>query len=218
MKTDFKHSKLNDQQVIDRVIAGDTSLYEIIIRRYNPYLYKVGRSYNYNHQDTEDLMQDTFVDAYKNLRKFEGRSQFKTWIIRIMLNNCYRKANRSRYKNEIPSEIYENAKPMYERTPNKTDELVHNHELKQVIEEALMQIPEDYRMVFALREINALSTAETADLLNISKTNVKVRLNRAKHKLKEQIVKKHKPQELFEFNLIYCDAIVENVMNRINAL
>src|SRR5699024_9580273 len=183
------------------------------------YLYKVGRSYNYNHQDTEDLMQDTFVDAFKNLSKFKGRSQFKTWIIRIMLNNCYRKKQKSSFKNEIASTIYDNSTPMFTAPSNQnTAKEVHSHELKHIIEKALSSIPHDYRMVFSLREMNGLSTAETAELMDISKSNVKVRLNRAKAKLRAQIEKSYHPRELYDFNLIYCDGIVENVMNRINLL
>ncbi len=83
--------KYTEVEIIERILKGEKALYEIIVRRFNPYLYKVGRSYNYHHEDTLDLMQDTFVDAYKNLQNFEGRSNFKTWIVRIMLNNCYRK-------------------------------------------------------------------------------------------------------------------------------
>lgn len=74
---------LTDVEVIERILKGEKALYELIIRRYNPYLYKIGRSYNYSHEDTQDLMQDTYIDAYKNLYKFEGRSGFKTWIMRI---------------------------------------------------------------------------------------------------------------------------------------
>lgn len=215
---ELKNINLKDLEVIRRVIEGEKALYEIIIRRYNPYLYKVGRSYNFNHEDTQDLMQDTFVDAYKSLNKFEGRSQFKTWLIRIMLNNCYRKKNKSSFKNEIPSEIYDNSEPMFERTNNNTNKEVCRSELRHIIENALVEIPEEYRMVFSLREINELSTAQTADLLDISESNVKVRLNRAKAKLKMQIEKSYAPKELFDFHLIYCDAIVQNVMNKINNL
>lgn len=211
-------SKLTDEAIIRRVANGELSLYEIIIRRYNPYLYKVGRSYNYNHEDTEDLMQDTFVDAFKGLKKFEGRAAFKTWLIRIMLNNCYHKKEKSSFKNEIPSEIYENSQPMFERSDNRTDKETHQHELQGILENALGEIPEKYRLVFSLRSINNFSTQETAELLNISPTNVKVRLNRAKTKLRNQIEKSYRPQELFDFNLIYCDGIVENVMKRIKNL
>lgn len=80
----------SDIEVIQKIITGETELFEIIIRRYNPFLYKTGRSYNYNHEDTQDLMQDTFIDAFTGLSKFENRSSFKTWIIKIMLNNCYK--------------------------------------------------------------------------------------------------------------------------------
>ena len=86
--------KFTEAEIIRRILDGEKAMYEIIVRRFNPYLYKIGRSYNYNHEDTQDLMQDTFVDAYKNLLQFEGRSNFKTWIIRIMMNNCYRKGKK----------------------------------------------------------------------------------------------------------------------------
>src|SRR5699024_10030554 len=106
---ELEKEKLSEEEVIQRVVAGEKLLYEIIIRRYNPYLYKVGRSYNYNHEDTEDLMQDTFVMAYQNLANFEGRSLFKTWLIRIMLNNCYHRQRKMSYKNEFSAEIRENS-------------------------------------------------------------------------------------------------------------
>ena len=96
--------KYTETEIIGRILKGEKALYEIIVRRFNPYLYKIGRSYNFNHEDTEDLMQDSFVDAYKNLSQFEGRSGFKTWIIRIMLNNCFRKKEKSSFKNEIMKE------------------------------------------------------------------------------------------------------------------
>lgn len=83
--------KYTEQELIERILNGEKKLYEIIVRRYNPYLYKVGRSYNYNHDDTQDIMQDTYIDTYKSLQQFEGRSNFKTWIIRIMMNNCYKR-------------------------------------------------------------------------------------------------------------------------------
>ncbi|HNU60273.1 MAG TPA: RNA polymerase subunit sigma-24, partial [Aquaticitalea sp.] len=66
--------QLTEAELINRILNGDKPLYEIIVRRFNSYLYKVGRSYNYNHEDTQDLMQDTYVDAFKNLSQFERRS------------------------------------------------------------------------------------------------------------------------------------------------
>lgn len=208
---------LSDEEILNRVIAGEKFYYEGIIRKYNPYLYKVGRSYNYSHEDTQDLMQDTFVDAYKNLSSFKKKSSFKTWIVRIMLNNCYHKSRKFSFIKETNQDLDDNAKPMFNQSENNTDRIIHQHELKHVIEDALSRIPEKYRMVFSLREINGFNVAETAQLLHITKGNVKVRLNRSKTMLRDEIGRNYTPEELFDFNLIYCDAIVENVMERINA-
>ncbi|HTO15008.1 MAG TPA: sigma-70 family RNA polymerase sigma factor [Edaphocola sp.] len=210
--------QLTEQEIISRIINGEQSLFELIVRRFNPYLYKIGRSYDYNHDDTQDLMQDTFVDAYKSLAKFEGRSSFKTWISRIMLNHCYKKRNKSSFKNEIMKEINENSKPLFHQSNQETSTIVQNNELGNIIEKALMQIPEKYRMVFAIREINNMSVAETAELLNITESNVKVRLNRAKTMLQEIITESYAAEELYEFHARYCDKMVNRVMNIINTL
>ncbi len=210
--------KFTETEIIGRILNGEKALYEIIVRRFNPYLYKVGRSYNYNHEDTQDLMQETFIDAYKNLLQFEGRAAFKTWIIRIMMNNCYRKKGKSSFKNEIMQDVNDNAKPMFTNANNDTEKIIQNRELRHIIEDALGKIPFDYRMAFSLREINGLNVSEMANLLSISEANVKVRLNRAKTMLRREIEKAYSASELFEFNLIYCDSIVENVMKKINEL
>ena len=210
--------KYTEVEIIERILKGEKALYEIIVRRFNPYLYKVGRSYNYHHEDTLDLMQDTFVDAYKNLQNFEGRSNFKTWIVRIMLNNCYRKREKASFKNEIMEEAKEQATPMFAYTQGDTEKTIQNRELGHVIEIALNKIPLDYRMVFSLREINGMNIEETAQALSITEANVKVRLNRAKAMLRGEIEKIYSANEVFEFNLIYCNAVVENVMKKINEL
>lgn len=204
--------KLLIPEIIERILKGEKSLYEIIVRRYNSFLYKVGRSYNYNHDDTQDLMQDTYIDAYKNLAQFEGRADFKTWIIRIMLNNCYRKREKSSFKNEIMEDTSEQSTPAFTQKNNDIEKIYQNRELGRVIENALGKIPLDYRLVFTMRNINGMNVAETAEVLNISEANVKVRLNRAKAMLKNQIEKTYSPDEIFEFNLVYCDAMVDRVM------
>ncbi|UKJ08323.1 sigma-70 family RNA polymerase sigma factor [Solitalea lacus] len=210
--------RFTEAELVERITNGEKSLYEVIVRRFNPYLYKIGRSYNYNHEDTQDLMQETFIDAYKNLLQFEGRSDFKTWIIRIMLNNCYRKRKKLSLKNEVTQDTDDNSTPMFTSSNNDTDKIVQNRELGHIIENALGKIPFDYRIVFSLREINGLNVSETAGLLNISESNVKVRLNRSKAMLRAEIEKTYTAHELFEFNLIYCDAMVKNVLNKINEL
>lgn len=207
-----------DMEVIGRILKGEKALYEIIVRRYNSPLYKVGRSYNYNHDDTQDLMQETYIDAYRSLSQYAGRSAFKTWIIRIMMNNCYRRKQKFSFKNEVMQEANEHSIPMFTDVHSGTDKMVHNRELAIMIEKALEKIPFDYRIVFSLREVNGLNVSETANLLNISESNVKVRLSRAKVMLREEMEKKYTAAELFEFNLMYCDAMVGRVMNIIRYL
>jgi RNA polymerase sigma factor (sigma-70 family) len=203
-----------DDEIIRRVCEGETPLYEILIRRYNPYLYRTGRSYNYNHQDTEDLMQETYIAAYYSLSKFEGRSSFKTWLIRIMLNHCYRKQQKFSYQKEIVMEnnINDNITILLFTRPEDTSKKVLTKELGHMLENALKQIPEDYRLVFTLRELNGLTVAETAEVLSITENNVKVRMNRAKALLRFEVEKIYTPDDIFEFNLVYCNSIVNRVM------
>ena len=212
---EFEH--YSDAEIIGKILEGESKLYELLIRRNNPFLYKIGRSYNYTHHDTEDLMQETYINAFYSLPKFEGKSSFKTWVTRIMLNNCYQKNKRSSYKNENPvHEItLEKNNPMFQNQAS-TEKTILNKELGHVLENALNKIPEDYRVVFTLRELNGLNVAETSEVTNITETNVKARLSRAKTMLRSEIEKMYSPEDIYEFNLVYCDRMVERVMANIN--
>lgn len=205
----------SDQEVIEKILAGEIALFEILIRRNNSILYKTGRSYNFNHEDTEDLMQDTFIDAFRNLSKFENRSSFRTWITRLMLNNCYRRKQKFSYQHEVAKEIPEKSEPMFSHNHSDTNKAIANKELNSVIGNALASVPEEYRMVFSLREISGLNVKETAEALDITESNVKVRLNRAKAMLRTEIEKSYTAADIFEFNLVYCDRMVDRVMANI---
>ena len=143
--------RLTELELVNKVRNGEIVLFEILIRRNNPYLYKVGMSYGYKHEDVEDLMQETFIAAYLNLEKFEKRSSFKTWITRIMLNQCYQKAQKLSFKNEKTDELLnEKITPMFEsHGSTDTYRSVLNNELSNVIGNALISIPFEYRMVFS---------------------------------------------------------------------
>ena len=209
------YQQLSEVELIERIIEGDVALFEVLIRRYNPYVYKVGRSYGYNHHDVEDLMQETFIHAYENLKKLNHKEYFKTWLIRIMLNECYRKNHRASTQKEITSDtlLFEKSIPMFSGSNHDdTERKVSNKELNGVIESAIQHIPMDYRLVFSLRELNGLSVQETAKAMNITETNVKVRLNRAKAMLRKEVEKMYSVEDIYQFNLVYCDKIVANVM------
>ena len=212
-------SQVADIEIINKILEGEFSLFEILIRRNNSVLYKTGRSYSYNHEDTQDLMQDTFIDAYTNLIKFENRASFKTWIIKIMVNNCYRKKQKFSFKNEAPKEISDKSIPMFSnQLHTDTNRTIVSRELGLIIENALKEVPLDYRMVFSLREIIGLNVIETAESLSISEANVKVRLNRAKSRLRKEIEKSYTVEDIFEFNLVYCDAMTKNVMDKLKSI
>lgn len=208
----------SDEEIIKRVTEGETALFEILIRRYNPVLYKVARSYGFNHQDAEDLMQDAHVAAYQQLGQFEHRAAYKTWLSKIMVNKCLYKLRYGYYRHEAPhsEKINEEVTPAFmgqsDRTTEKT---IMNRELAKALEASLQQLSLPYRSVFVLRELEGFSVAETAELLAISPVNVKVRLNRAKALLQKGLEQLYTSKELYEFNLVYCDAIVKRVFERI---
>jgi RNA polymerase sigma factor (sigma-70 family) len=206
-----------DDELVTAVLSGHTALFEILIRRYNPFLYKVGRSYGFNHHDTEDLMQEAFLNSYVNLGQFAHRSSFKTWIIRIMLNQCYHKTQKHSYQKERTTEqLPDNSTFMFSgNNHSDNDKAVINREFNKVVETSLQRLPEHYRTTFTLKELTGLSIAETAELMHTSTSNVKVRLNRAKTLLRKEIEKIYTPEDIYEFNLVYCDRIVDNVMKQI---
>ena len=207
-----------DMDIIDGVLLGNIHLYEIIVRKYNPYLYRIGKTYGFCHQDVQDIMQETYVNAYRNLAGFKREATFRTWLTRIMLNNCYHKKQKSNKNREVSADSLDGIKKVHLTSETMRNIKPVNNELGSILEKAINNLPEKYKIVFTLRELNALSIAETGDALGISSGNVKVRLNRAKALLRTYIEKMYSPQEIFEFNLIYCDTMVESVMARIELI
>jgi RNA polymerase sigma factor (sigma-70 family) len=211
-------SQTSDLEVIEQVLSGNTALFELLIRRYNSFLYKTGRAYGYNHQDTEDLMQETYITAYQHLAGFENRSSLKTWIIRIMLNLCFHKAHKGSYlKEKTLAEFSPDQAARLSLATNHSDTMqsVIKQELSRIIEASLGKLPQDYRMTFTLRELAGLNVAETAEAMKVTETNVKVRLNRAKMMLRKEIEKVYSAEDIYSFNLIYCDRMVSEVMKKI---
>ncbi|PSL34502.1 sigma-70 family RNA polymerase sigma factor [Chitinophaga ginsengisoli] len=193
-------------------------LFEVLIRRYNALLYKIARSYGFNHEDAEDLMQESHFSAYKSLRTFRADASYKTWLTKIHINGCYHKLNQHAIHYEEATDDVINHHTTVTPTigeNQQTEQMVMNKELGRVLEESLQQLPLVYRSVFVLREIEGFSVAEAADLLSITPVNVKVRLNRAKTMLQKQLEKFYSVADLYEFHLMYCDKIVRNVFERI---
>lgn len=205
---------LTDNEIIARVLAGEKRLYELLMRRYNPSLFRIGMSFLNNDMDVEDVMQQTYINAYQHLDKFRQEAAFATWLKRIMINECHQHLKRGQRtaSEDISTVEQRQDSPKNKETPVDT---VINKELGKVLEKALLSIPEKYRAVFVLREIEQLNVAETAKVLDISRVNVKVRQIRAKMMLREHISNFYKNDVVFPFHLIRCDRVVNNVLRKL---
>jgi RNA polymerase sigma factor (sigma-70 family) len=215
-----KQGPVTDQETIQRILQGEKALFEILIRRNNSVLYKIARGFGFNHQDSEDLMQETHVAAYLQLGKFEYRSSYKTWLTRIMVNKCIYKKTYGYHIKEKPgtTNMNENTQSLLMSLNENANHVVDTRELAKIIEYGIQQLPEAYKMVFILREVEGFNVAETAEVLRITTTNVKVRLNRAKALLQKALEKTYSSSGIYEFNLVYCDNIVNKVFERIGSL
>ena len=215
-----KFNYASDEEIIEKIRAGETLLFEVLIRRYNQLLYKVARAYGFTHQDAEDLLQETHFAAFRYLDTFRHDASYKTWLTKIHLNHCYQKLHDGRLKFEEGKDDFlndEGTAISARAEKQNTEHSIITRELGRLLEKSLQQIPLPYRTVFVLREIEGFHVNETAELLGITPINVKVRLNRAKTMLQKQLEKFYSATDLFEFHLTYCDKIVSYVFERINA-
>ncbi len=213
-------AQATDLQIIEQVIAGNTAFFELLVRRYNSLLYRIARTHGLNHEDAEDLMQDVHVSAYCQLRQFRAEASYKTWLAKIAIHRCYHKLQSAYLKHEQPDSEKINLQfaSMPSAQNQQPERMMANRELAGLLEESLHALPQMYRQVFLLREIEGFSVAETATLMDITPVNVKVRLNRAKMLLRKNIEHFYSSTEIFEFNLRYCDKIVQGVFEKIAAL
>ena len=216
-KRSIKVSESSDVQIIKQILAGHTVWFEILIRRYNSTLYKIARGYGFNHQDSQDLIQDAHSKAFEQLKELQHPEFYKTWVSKILINNCIYKLSHGYFKYEQPKAITEKDRPLHQKQKKENIEAtIANRELSVVLEKCLQKIPIIYKSVFILREIEEFSIAQTAEILGISHTNVKVRLNRAKQRLKKELEQFYSVKDLFDLKDVFCDEIVRKVFDKIS--
>lgn len=203
--------EISDIELIDRILKGEKKLFETIIRRYNQRLYRLAMSVLNNEAEAEDAMQNAYIKAYEHLAQFEQRAAFTTWLTRIMLNQCYEQRRKQLPVQDTHAET-DNFITM--STPAH---ILVNKELNTVLEEAIAQLPEKYRLVFVLREIEDLSVRETSEALQIEEPNVKVRLNRAKTMLRNNL-DGYMKERVYNFHLSRCNKVVHHVMGHLGLL
>jgi RNA polymerase sigma-70 factor (ECF subfamily) len=214
---------LPDSEVVARVRAGESALFEILMRRHNQRVYRVVRAVVREEADVEDVMQQAYVNAFTHLHQFEERSQFSTWLIRIALHEAFgrrRKLQHSESMARIRSVADDDREEFMETlsAPEADPERqAYAQELRRVLEEAVDALPETYRTVFMLRDIEGLSTSETGAGLGLGDEAVKTRLHRARAMIRRAVTVRLGEVETgaFEFHAPRCDRVVSGVLARI---
>ena len=210
---------LNDEGVVARVLAGETSVFEIVMRRYNQRLYRVARAILRNDSEAEDVMQDAYVRAYEHLDQLAGRAKFSTWLTRIAVHEALTRQRRGRYQELEPMSEGDGGDPMdgFASMALNPEEQASNSQIRSLLEEAVEELPDAYRTVFMLRDVEEMSTTDTANVLEITEENVKVRLHRARALLRKSLYARAgmERKEAFNFHAVRCDRVVKNVFERI---
>jgi len=213
-----KRMTLTDEQVIDRVRAGETALYEVIMRRYNQRLYRVARAILHNDSEADDVIQDAYVRAYTHLNQFAARSPFSTWLTRIAVNEALAR-RRSHVKHpQVDITDFDGEITMKDTRPSTDPEQsATGAQLRDFLEQAVLDLPEQYRTVVMLRDIEELSTAETAEALDLTEENVKVRLHRGHGMIRNWLFERigSGAKEAFPFMGARCDNVVQRVLDRL---
>jgi RNA polymerase sigma-70 factor, ECF subfamily len=186
-------------------------MFEILMRRHNQRLYRATRAILRDDAEAEDAVQQAYLNAYRHLDQFEGRAQFSTWLTRIAVYEAL--ARRKRVEGN-PTSSEEGLGETAASPAPDPERQAYGKELSVLLESALAALPEGYRSVFILREVDGLSTAETARHLRISDATVKTRLHRAKGLLQRKL-QTVTPAEAFSFDGARCDRLVEGVMRRL---
>jgi RNA polymerase sigma-70 factor, ECF subfamily len=208
---------LDDEEIVARVLGGEKKLFELLVRRYNQRLYRVAFGILGDDGEAEDVMQDAYVRAYSHLAQFAGAARFSTWLTRIAVYEALARARRRRRVVEIdamPDSFQEKFTSAAERDP---EEQAIDRDLRSVLEAALRALPELYRPVVVMRDVEGLSTAETADCLGLSEPLVKVRLHRGRALLRRDLASRASGvlNGAFPFHLSRCDRVTTTVLRRI---
>ena len=181
-----------EMALVDAARKGDVEAFGELVKRYDRNVFRIAQHITHNREDAEDVVQDAFLKAYQNLEGFQGQSKFYTWLVRIAVNEALMRLRRNRPgrmvsldqdletgEDTIPREIADWA-------PNP-EQLYKQSELRQILRKTIQGLPPAFRTVFVLRDVEGLSTEETAEALDLSIPAVKSRLLRARLQLRERL-------------------------------
>jgi len=216
---------LTDADIVRRVRAGDSALFEVLMRRHNQRVYRVARAVLKDEADVEDVMQQAYINAFTHLDQFEERSQFSTWLTRIVLHEAFdrrRKAQRSESRAPVESYLDDDRGDFMDRFESPIadpERQAYAQELTRVLEAAVDMLPDTYRMVFMLRDIEGLSTSETGEGLGLGAEAVKTRLHRARAMIRRAVTAQigEVAPGTFQFHAPRCDRVVAAVLAEISS-
>lgn len=189
---------LDDVELVRRAKAGDLPAFEELTGRHAPRVYALALRMLRNEHDAEDITQQTFLSALEHLDGFREEARFSTWLLRIATHAALKVLRKRRGLDVVSLDEATAPDPDTDHLPHpeyiadwreSPERLVQNHETRRLIEEALAELDEKHRLVFLLRDVQGLSVRETAELLGLSEANVKVRLLRARLRLRERLTR-----------------------------
>jgi RNA polymerase sigma-70 factor (ECF subfamily) len=219
---DAKNLPISDEEVVRRVRAGETGLFEVVMRRYNQRLYRVARAIVRDDAEAEDVTQQAYVNAYRHLDQFAGRAMFSTWLTRIAVHETLaRVRRRGRFDEQERVDDRDGDIMDALKAPGPDPERqAFAGEIRTLIESAIETLPEHYRTVFVMRAVEGMSTAESAECLDITEETAKTRLHRARTLLRDMLYERAgiESAAAFSFEAPRCDRVVAAVFEQIEAI
>jgi RNA polymerase sigma-70 factor (ECF subfamily) len=209
---------LSDEQVVSEVLAGQTALFEVLMRRHNERVYRAARSIVKDEREAEDVMQQAYVNAYSHLRQFDGRSKFSTWLTRIAIHEALARVRQRRRYTSLDCDDRSTLEfPMQVTSSPDPERQAIARELGALMESAIDRLPDGIREVFMLRQVEGMNTAEVAGALNVTDDVVKTRLSRARATLRRDLYDRAgiAAPDAFRFQRPRCDRVVAAVLARI---
>jgi RNA polymerase sigma-70 factor (ECF subfamily) len=199
-------AEFDEAAVVAQAREGDARAFSELVRRYEGKIFRLAQHITQNREDAEDVLQETFMKAYEHLDHFQGNSKFYTWIVRIAVNQALMKLRRRKTDRSVSlDETIDTGEDTVVREiaawDEDAEERYSREELGQILDTAVQSLDPPYRSVFQLRDIDELSTEETADALSLSVPAVKSRLLRARLQLREKLTRyfKRKGDDAFAY-------------------
>jgi RNA polymerase sigma-70 factor, ECF subfamily len=204
--TEPRREPLSDEELVESAKQGDPDAFPQLVKKYSRRILRVGRNITNNDEDAEDVLQETFLKAYTHLDGFQGNSKFYTWLVRIAMNEALMKL-RKRKGDKVVSldeqldtgeDTVTREVAVWEGNP---EDRYSQDEIRGILDKSIASLPEAFRTVFTLRDVEEMSTEETAEVLNLSIPAVKSRLLRARLQLREKLTRqfKRKGEDAFAY-------------------